>query len=404
MALQSIRPQFEVADIFRDYGEKYKKTHPMSKQQRKVMHAITVCRTSFLGGHIEKCDECGHERISYNSCRNRHCPKCQGIRMRKWVDKRKSELLPIPYFHLIFTIPHTFNVLIAYNEKVIYKILFKAASHALATLAGKYLGGTLGTIATLHTWGQNLSLHSHLHCIVTGGALSFDKKRWVPAGEEYLFDVNELSDEFRKKFCALMKNARKKGDLTFKHKAAYLSNKNRYAQFLDEQDNIQWVVYCKKPFAGPEKVIEYIGRYTHRVAISNSRIKSIKDGKVTFDYKDYRDVDEKGIPKHKLMVCTAEHFIRLFMLHILPKNFVKIRFYGILAGACKNKNIQRCRQLIGLPKELPSLINENKELENDSSLCPICGKGIMRHERIIIPERPPDILNYFKLREYKKAA
>jgi len=393
-----------VADIFRDYGDEYARTHPMSKQQRKVMHDIKVCRTSFLGGHLEKCDECGHERISYNSCRNRHCPKCQGIAMRKWIAKRKSELLPIPYFHLIFTIPHAFNVLIPYNEKVIYAILFKAASQALAKLSGKYLGGSLGIIAVLHTWGQNLSLHSHLHCIVTGGALSFDKRHWIASSEEFLFDVYELSDEFRKRFCSLMKNARKKGALSFNHKAAYLSDENAFAHLIHEQENIDWVVYCKKPFAGPDKVIEYIGRYTHRVAISNSRIKSVKEGKITIDYKDYQDLNKNGIPKHKDMIFTAEHFIRLFMLHILPESFVKIRFYGILAGSYRNENIQHCRDLFGLPRQLSSLADENIESEKDSCICPVCGKGTMHYEGIIECEKSPSILNYSKLKEFKNAA
>lgn len=401
---QGTKPEFEIADIFREYGDTYRRTRPMSKQQRKVMYDISVCRTSLLGGHLEKCNECGFERISYNSCRNRHCPKCQGITMRKWVARRKSELLPIPYFHLVFTIPHVFNVLIAYNEALIYSILFKAASQALEKVARRHLGGTLGIIAVLHTWGQNLSLHSHLHCIVTGGVLSFDKRQWIPSSEEFLLDVHELSNEFRRRFCALMKNARKKGTLSFNHKASYLSDESTFACLIHEQENTDWVVYCKRPFAGPDKVIEYIGRYTHRVAISNSRIKSINNGKITIDYKDYRDLDEKGIPKHKHMILTAEKFIRLFMLHVLPVSFVKIRFYGILAGSHRKENIQLCRELLRLPKQLPSLSDDNIELEKYPCICPFCGKGTMCYEADILSKKPKPFVDYSKLKEYMNAA
>ena len=299
----------------------------MGSAQRKALRALAVCRTAYLGGHLEQCNHCGFEHPHYNSCRNSNCPKCQGIQRRKWVNARLEEVLPVPYFHCVFTVPSSISDALIGMEKVLYRVLFQASSQTLLHFFKKRYGCEPALTSVLHTWGQTMSRHPHVHFLVTGGGLSLDRKRWISTGDQYLFDVKELSKEFRARFLKGLKKAKIVVD----------------EGVCEEQD---WVVYCQKPFAGAERVIEYLGRYTYRTAISNRRIQSVSETEVTLDYKDYRDEDENGIPKHKLMTVDGVKFIRLFLQHILPSGFRRIRFYGILAGKERRSKLKRCKELL----------------------------------------------------------
>ncbi len=378
------KPQYEIAEIFLKYGDAYKRQNPVSAHYRKVMHAISVCRTNYLGGHKERCDTCGYEQPVYNSCRNRHCPKCQGITARKWLVERMKEVLNIPYFHEVFTIPHGFNILVPYNEQIIYNILFKSASETLLSFGRKKFGAQIGITAILHTWGQNLSRHIHLHCIVTGGALSANKKYWISCDKEFLFDVYELSEKFRKCFCRKLRKSFNK--LSFNHKAAELINPTIFERLVKEQEEKEWVVYSKKPFAGPKSVLEYMSRYTHRIALSNRRIKNISDnGEITIDYKDYKAEDESGVAPHKELQLSSEEFIRRFLQHILPENFVKIRFYGFMGGRDRKNNIAACKEI--LKTEVEIIKTEENFIEKEENICPCCGKGQMVKHATIYREK-----------------
>lgn len=393
------RPMYDTGGIFAKYGDAYKANHPLSPQQLKVLHDLSKCRTSFLGGHLYTCsDECGFEEPHYNSCRNRHCPKCQGIAMRLWVNNRLKELLPVPYFHNVCTIPHSYNILVPYNDKLIYDILFEAAHESLDLLAKKYFNGKLGIIAVLHTWGQTLSRHIHLHCLVTGGALSFDETRWFPSYDKYLFNVHELSALFRDLFCKKMRKAFKKGEFTFKHKSAILADPVCFEAFIKEQEQKDWVIYCKKPFAGSAKVMEYLGRYTHRVALSNRRIKSVSNGNIVIDYKDYNDLDANKVPKHKDLKLTITGFITLFLLHVLPKGYRKIRYFGILGGQNKIARLQKCRDLIAqqnLSSE-PFECNEPEIEIIELPTCPNCGAPLLRKAELKPARAGPTISEILK--------
>lgn len=385
------RPEHCVGDIFRTYGDAYQASHTMSPQQWKVFRDVSRCRTEELGGHLYECEHnCGYEIPAYNSCHNRHCPMCQGIAMRKWLDERMDELLPVPYFHVIFTMSHGFNSLIPYNERLFYDTLFAAASYSLDKLARKHLDGKVGTIAVLHTWGQKLQRHVHLHCLVTGGALSLDHQRWNPCSDKQLFDVYELSEAFRDRFCQLIRRHYSKDRLVFGHKAAHLARGQAFEALLQEQETQPWTVYCKRPFAGPEKVVEYLGRYSHRVAISNRRIKSIANGRILFDYKDYKDLDAQGAPKHKEMNVSAETFMQMFLLHVLPKGFRKIRTYGFLGGNNRRQMVTLCRDLItrqGLVYENPvENASDSESPAPEEPVCPHCG-GALRVKSELKPQR-----------------
>lgn len=292
------------------------------KNLQHFMNAIESCRTSNLGGHIDVCDSCGHERISYNSCRNRHCPKCQGLAKEQWLLERKRDLLNIGYFHVVFTVPDSLNPLALQNQKIFYSLLFKAASETLAELSRdhKYLGAEIGIISVLHTWGQNLMDHPHVHCIVPGGGLSFDGTRFLRSREKFFIPVKVLSRKYRGKFLAFLKEAFQDGELRFCGKLEPLSGKLKFQSLINALYQKEWVVYCKKPFKSPWHVLRYLGRYTHRVAISNQKIVSLQDGRVTFSWRDYKDEN-----KTKLMTLEASEFIRRFLLHVLPDRFVKIR-------------------------------------------------------------------------------
>ncbi len=361
----------ELADIFRLYGERYRRTHPLPASHRKVMRAIEVCRTQELGGHLKKCDTCGFEHPAYNSCRNRHCPKCQSLAKAKWLEKQTAELLPVGYFHLVFTLPHVLNGLILAHKKILLALLFKAVSETLLEFGQTRFKGTLGIIAVLHTWDQTLKDHFHLHCLVPAGALSLDHSRWIAARKNFLFPVKALSRVFRAKFLDLLKQNIARGQIA----AA-----NRDSQALWKKN---WVVYAKKPFGSPQTVLDYLGRYTHRVALSNNRILKIENGEVTLSYRDRKDGDRK-----KTMTLQAQEFIRRFLLHVLPDGFMRIRHFGFLANRSKKQALAQCRKLLDLA--LPSCPNPSaqdlllKLTGIDLSRCPSCQKGTM----IVVGELP----------------
>jgi predicted Zn-ribbon and HTH transcriptional regulator len=388
------RPRLEIADIFQKHAAEYKRNHPMPLSHLKVIHAISVCRTKELGGHIEKCDRCGFELQSYNSCRNRHCPKCQALTKAVWLEKRKKELLPVDYFHNVFTLPHEINPLTLVNKKSLYTILFQAVAQTLTAFGedGKYgLGGKIGFIGILHTWDQKLLDHFHLHCLIPGGCLSFDKLKWISTREDFLFDVRELSKTFREKFIYFLERAYKSNELLFPGSIAHLVDNGEFGRLLEELWSKDWVVYSKESFVDPEYVLDYLGRYTHRVAISNNRLVSLEDDTVTFTYKDRKD---EG--RIKPAVLSADEFIRRFLLHVLPDNFVRIRYFGFLANRYRSENLRLCRKLLGARP--PDLQPEPKPIEQlmlelcglDISLCPLCGKGKMRIVEVILPA------SYFK--------
>ncbi len=371
----------EVADIMRTHIGDYNKKYKLHPSHYKVVRDILNCRTSYLGGHVEECDECGTKRNAYNSCRNRHCPKCQSMAKEKWLQERKSELLPVKYFHNVFTLPHEINPVALCNKKVAYNILFKAAAETLLQFGKNPEGelkGKIGIHAVLHTWSQLILDHFHLHCIVPGGALSFDQTRWTGCKYDYLFNVEALSIVFRAKFIDYFEKAYNKGSLQFFGKSKSLGTKSGFKNLIDQLWKKSWVVYSKKPFSGPEKVLEYLARYTHRVAISNYRIKSLHNGKVTFTYKN-RDLDVI-----EEVTINAVEFIRRYLLHVLPGKFMRIRHFGLFANRYKSNNISKCRRLMGLSSELPEKIEKSiREIMLDLtgldiSRCPCCKKGTMR--------------------------
>ncbi len=399
------KTQWEVADIFCLYADHYIKTYSPPASHTAVMHFITVCRTSYLGGHIEKCDACNYEDQSYNSCRNRHCPKCQAMTKAKWLQARMAELLPVIYFHTVFTLPHDLNPLVLCNKKALYTILFKAVSETLLAFGSNpknRLGGTLGFIAILHTWTQTLLDHFHLHCLIPGGVLSFDRNSWIAVKnrkKQYLFPKHALSKTFRKLFTKHLQRAFKKGELQFHGDTSPLSDKKEFNRFIGKLRRIDWVVYSKEPFRGPEKTLQYLSRYTHRVAISNHRIINVQDDKVTFTYRDRKDGD-----KLKEMTLEANEFIRRFLLHVLPTGFVRIRYFGFLANRYRKDNLKRIRQLLDVSPELPHVQEKTTEelmlelTDIDITRCPKCNTGTMR----VIAEIPDAWGRY--LRGLKKAS
>jgi len=356
----------ELADIFRQYGENYQRTHRLSASQQKVMRAVSVCRTQELGGHLDRCESCGFERPAYNSCRNRHCPKCQSLAKAQWLEKQTSELLPVGYFHLVFTLPHELNRLVLAHKKIGLSLLFKAVSETLLQFGQTRLQGTLGIIAVLHTWDQTLKDHFHLHCLIPAGALSLDHRRWISARKNFLFPVKALSQVFRGKFLALLQQACDKGKIPAANNEIKASRQK------------SWVVYAKKPFGSAQTVLDYLGRYTHRVALSNDRILQVQDGEVTLSYRDRRDGDRK-----KTITLEAQEFICRFLLHVLPQGFMRIRHFGFLANRSKKQALGRCRKLFDLDPVLPpSPFLSAKDLllkiiGVDLSRCPSCREGTM---------------------------
>jgi hypothetical protein len=371
----------EVADVLRIYSNDYLENNSLLYAHKKVMHHIKVCRTAELGGHIEQCDNCDFQRNAYNSCRDRHCPKCQCLVKEKWLNDRKAELLPCGYFHLVFTVPHKLNPIILCNKKVALAILFAAINETLQAFAKDpqwRLEGQLGFIAVLHTWSQTLMDHFHLHCLIPSGALSFDKNRWIPARETFLFKVESLAKEFRKRYLQKLDKAFVDEKLIFPGNTQTYRCRRAFKKLIQSLFQTTWIVYAKRPFAGPQQVLEYLGRYTHRVAISNNRIVSIKNGKVTFTYRDRKRKDEV-----KNMTLDADEFIRRFLLHVLPNAFMKIRYFGFLANTNKKKCIPLLRKLIDPSAQLPEKITETVQemmlrlTGEDITCCPQCQKGRM---------------------------
>ena len=381
----------DLGEIFREYGPAYRATHKLPLKSLKVMSAIEQCRTEALGGHVYQCDNCAEEKIAYNSCRNRHCPKCQNMAKERWLSARKEELLPVPYFHAVLTIPDTLNPVALVNQRTVYDILFLAGKETFLELGKdpKHLGAKIGLIAVLHTWSQTLLDHPHLHCIIPFGGLTEDGKQWLfpkkyREGKEFFVHVNVISDLFKKKFLSYFDTAYKKGELGFIGKTAYLNDKPAYKRFKDNLYKTTWVSYCKKPFGGSSKVLEYLGRYTHRVAISNHRIVKVENDEVTFSYRDSKDDNKK---KH--MTLKVFEFIRRFLLHVLPQRYIKMRYFGLLNNRKKKENLKLCRKILDVPesqnKQEPKAESWEELLLRltgvDPTICPNCGKGKMVRRR-----------------------
>jgi len=362
----------ELADVFRMHFQQYCQQHKLTPEQYKVIHAIMNCRTAILGGHVKQCDYCGELHISYNSCRNRHCPKCQSLRTLKWLESRRRELLPVQYFHMVFTLPHELNNLILYNKQLLHGLLFQSVWETIKTLGKdpKRLGGLMGMLAILHTWGQNLSLHNHLHCIVPGGAL-VNRIKWNPSKKGYLFPVKVVSKIFRGIYISKLRKLYDDKKL----KLPDTQKSNTFNKLLDNLMEKDWVVYSKKPFAGPKKLLDYLGRYTHKIAISNNRILSCDKKSVTFKWRDYSDSN-----KSKIMKLHPGEFIRRFLSHIVPTGFMRIRFFGFLGNACKAKNIELIRKQLSHVQPKTDIKKDTKALMIeligvDISICPVCKKG-----------------------------
>jgi hypothetical protein len=391
------RPALEVADIFRAYGPAWRlgQAGHLSLGQLKVMSAIERCRTAALGGHVARCEDCDHTHIAYNSCRNRHCPKCQGAAAKEWLADREAELLPVPYYHVVFTLPAPIADIAYQNKAEIYAILFKAAAETLLTIAAdpRHLGARIGVTAVLHTWGSALTHHPHVHCIVPGGGLSLDGTRWV-SRPGFFLPVRVLSRLFRRLVLEQLVAAHAAGRLHFFGDHAPLAARQAFAAYLAPLRTIEWVVYAKRPFAGPEAVLAYLSRYTHRVAIANSRLIACDDTGVTFRWKDYR---AKGRARHKVMTLTSGEFIRRFLIHVLPSGFHRIRHYGLFANGGRVENLARARDLLGVPAQQEESDDADASAgEPPTSLlpCPCCGGRMIiieTFERGSTPRtRPPN--------------
>jgi len=380
------RPKLEVADILRRYGEAYREQHgpSLSSAQRRVMTAIQVCRTAALGGHLEQCDSCSHQRPCYDSCRDRHCPKCQSLARAAWVEKRTSEVLATHYFHVVFTVPEQIAAIAYQNKDLVYGILFRATAETLSTIAAdpQHLGAEIGFFAVLHSWGQNLLFHPHLHCVVPGGGISPDGTRWISCRLNFFLPVKVLSRLFRRLFLQYLQESFEAGKLQFFSSLQALQDPKAFTGYLDPMRNLEWVVYAKPPFAGPHQVVDYVGRYTHRVAISNHRIVDIENGQVKFNWRDYRDNNQQ-----KTMPLSADEFIRRFLLHVLPNGFHRIRYYGFLGNRHRKKKLERCRQLLGMAPAnqssseptTPEDYRDRYQRLTGRSLreCPVCHRGRM---------------------------
>ncbi len=367
------RQRLEVADIFRAHGPAWRRARAghLSLEQLKVMSAIETCRTAVLGGHVAACQKCGHSHVAYNSCRNRHCPKCQGAAARDWLAARQAELLPVEYYHVVFTLPAPVSDIAYQNKAVIYTILFKAAAQTLIAIAAdpKHLGARIGLTAVLHTWGSALTHHPHVHCIVPGGGLSPDGGRWINCRPGFFLPVRVLSRLFRRLFLEKLIAAHQAGRLRFFGDHRNLADPKAFAAYLSPARKLEWVVYAKRPFAGPEAALAYLSRYTHRIAIANSRIVALNGDTVTFKWKDYRT---KGRLRYKTMNLQAHEFIRRFLIHVLPRGFHRIRHYGLFANGGRAENLARARQLLAMPT--PAIVtDEDDEPPALAIPCPRCG-------------------------------
>jgi hypothetical protein len=372
------RPKFEVADVFRRHGAQWRAANGahLSLAQRRVMTAIEICRTEALGGHVERCENCAHTRIAYNSCRNRHCPKCQWSAAQAWLEAREAELLPVPYFHVVFTLPAAIGAIAYQNKAKVYGLLFTAAAETLTTIAAdrKHLGAAIGITGILHTWGQNLDHHPHIHCIVPGGGISPEVDRWVPCRLNFFLSVRVLSRLFRRLFLEGLAKLHAAGDLQFFNDLVPLGAEDAFQSYLVPLRKIEWVVYAKQPFAGPAQVLAYLARYTHRVAISNRRIVGLDDTHVGFRWKDYR---ETGHHRSKIMRLEAGEFMRRFLLHVLPDGFHRIRHYGLFANGHRAEKLALCRKLLAVPSTSKGAdeydIEDASGMADDPPPCPCCG-------------------------------
>jgi len=377
-------PRLEVAEVFRRYQEAYLATHTASFEQRRVVRDLIACRTAALGGHLRRCHTCGHEQIAYNSCRNRHCPKCQAQKQAAWLEAQCANLLDVPYYHIVFTLPQALSPLALQNKRVLYGLLFRAASETLSTIARdpKHLGAKIGFTAVLHTWGQTLLHHPHLHCVVPAGGLSPDERRWVGAREQFFLPVRVLSRLFRGKYLAYLRQAYRDGALVLAGQLKHLAEPRAWRALLEPIGKIDWVVYAKAPFGSAEQVLKYLARYTHRVAISNRRLVSLEHGQLAFAYKDYR----RG-QRERVMRLAAVEFMRRFLLHVLPKGFVRIRHYGLLANRCRKDNLRLCRRLLGSEPESDTEPTRSTETASSPDLCPACQQGQMLTMAKLPPSR-----------------
>lgn len=380
-----VRPPIEVADVFAAHADTFLKVYgsAVSSAKKRVLRDLVVCRTAALGGHMEQCDKCGHERPAYDSCGNRHCPKCQASARAKWLEARAADLLPVEYFHVVFTVPPPIAAVALQNKKAMYGILMRAAAETLKQIAAdpKHLGAKIGFLSVLHTWGQSLQHHPHVHCVVPAGGLSLDGERWVPCRPGFFLPVRVLSSVFRGKFLELTQRAFADGKLQFQGVLAKLEDADEFAAHLQSSYANNWVVYAKRPFGGPAQVLKYLARYTHRVAISNHRLVSLSNDQVQFRWKNYAHGN-----RQRIMTLDAVEFIRRFLLHVLPKGFVRIRQYGLLANRCRQENLARCRELLGGDdKENSSLTDSIAALTDDDQAptCPVCGKGTMVRVAVI---------------------
>lgn len=372
------RPAFELAGIFRQHGAAYRQAHRLRRDQLRVMRAVEVCRTAALGGHVEACPQCEFTRIAYNSCRNRHCPKCQNAERARWLERRRAELLPVEYYHVVFTIPDEIARIAYFNRKAVYDILFRAASAALLMIARdpKHLGADIGFFAILHTWGQNLLHHPHLHCVIPGGGLSADHQRWVACRPGFFLPVRVLSRLFRRLFLEALEAAFTAGQLQFHGELAALRAPAPWTAWLAQARSKEWVVYAKAPFGGPAGVLEYLGRYTHRVAISNERLLAVENGEVTFQWKDYRHRHKQ---KSRAMTLPAHEFIRRFLIHVLPPGFQRIRHFGWLANRGRRTKLAQCRHLLAHPMAelLPTPSPVESSRPTPPKVCPNCGAPLI---------------------------
>jgi len=377
------RERLEVADVFRHFGPAFRDQHgpSLSAARRRAMTAIETCRTAALGGHVERCGDCGHQRISYNSCRNQNCPKCQGLARAQWLEDRQAELLDVPYFHVVFTVPDLIATIAFQNQVVVYDILFRAASETLRRIAADpaHLGAEIGFFGVLHTWGQNLLHHPHIHFLVPGGGIAPDGQSWIACRPGFFLPVKVLSRMFRGLFLRYLEKAFSAGELNFFSAYRHLHEPAAFRHYLAPAWNVDWVVYAKRPFAGPRQVLDYVGRYTHRVAISNNRLLSMEDGQVRLRWKDYRDEN-----RQKTMTLKAGEFIRRFLIHVLPDGFHRIRYYGFLGNCHRARKLARCRELIGMAPvnpapEPPADYRDRFEALTGQSLrqCPHCHGGTM---------------------------